>query len=201
MALTNIKWKINKQQLRQELQSQLTARVGTSVKSKVQDLIRNALKQHQIYTSLLDGALYEAFGLHTAPQSVDAVVEKIVSDVNIQVIEKGTALATIRIEAVKSDYQEILDIQDSMVQTYKGQLLPWLKWLIGSETAVIANYHIVRGYFPNPPSRTNKALMKKDGNWSLSQDVTQYSYEPQDNWITQSINTIGPELLKLFKSI
>jgi hypothetical protein len=176
----------------------------SKVSRKLQPEIRKIVKQGFIsspeYRSLLSGDLKYQFGIANSYSSVEQILN--VWD-NLEVkfdppkIKGNQIIGGLQISMINSNYNDVLRLSGSVVETKKGQKLPWLEWLLllGDKT-IIRDYEIFIG--ANPDSRTGGAVMKKvvGGKWKVP---SQFSGNPNNNWVTRVLDSVSDEIDKAIK--
>ena len=95
-----------------------------------------------------------------------------------------------------SSFDNLLSLAVANVITERGEVLPWLEWLLTAGNAiVIAGYSVEYGNFQT--SRTGGAIMEPVGFFKVD---SQFSGTPENNFITRAIEPYGEEINNLIKS-
>lgn len=88
---------------------------------------------------------------------------------------------TFRIYISDQVERDLLELQDGIVTTEKGEDLPWLSWLLTKgDDIIIADYHIQFGVFA--ASRSGGAIMVPSLEWAVPPE---YAGVEGDNWLTR----------------
>lgn len=108
-------------------------------------------------------------------------------------------LGGIEILAVNSDYSDVLSLAEANFLTEKGEILPWLNWILTAGTNIlVADYEIRFGV---NVGRTGNGYMILGGGWGIS---PQFAGTPNDNFITRAINnmwsTVSNEIISIIES-
>lgn len=178
-----------------------------NIESEIQDIIAKYLRLTDTYSSLKNGTLAGEFGLEktSREQKLENVVKKISELVKINrrvitrrdwrflLIKKTIIDAAITINIIPSDMSWIYEIDDGMFETEKGELIPWLEWLLVSGTTPqVFSFVFSRGF--SQYSRSGKGIMVRSriGNWAVPD---KYSGVESDNWITRTLDEFQTEIV------
>ncbi len=183
--------RINKEYAK-ELNIRLVKTVNP-IRKRVRDLLRELFELSNTVQQLRDGLLKHELGVASSDEAANAIIERICDSVEVEFkkITIGSSVGGgIEIRAVLSDFSDVLEIPEGSYineadTIHKGELIPWLEWLLTRGTAVL-----VYGYYFNPvshnKSRSGFGLMKEGNeNWDIE---SQYAGTEQDNFITRAIN-------------
>jgi hypothetical protein len=146
--------------------------------------------------------------LGVTPEVMANVIEEIIDIVsaNIEVtyqtlsVVNGKVVSggyTIRI--LRSDFTDVLGIQDASYTTTNGIVIPWLNWLLYAGTStVVYGYRIELDPHNTTTSRTG-AIMVKDpaGRWSVP---SEYAGTQSDNFLTRALMPLETELQDIVKT-
>jgi hypothetical protein len=148
----------------------------------------------QEYQSLVgDGELAKAFGLpqNDAISKLDEIIDTLANSIQVKFVKFGNGATGItggiNVYAFAANFKDILSLSAATVTTNKGQVLPWLDWLlIQGDKIIIVDYDLVYGNYPS--SRAGDAIMykKKGGIWRVP---SQFAGDINNNWITRAIDT------------
>lgn len=102
---------------------------------------------------------------------------------------KNKITGGLRVEAIRSDYADVLKLAESILVTEKGESLPWLRWLLfeGNNT-IILDYSV---RFQTGAGRTGGGIMVKGGSWGIPYE---FAGGINDNFVTRGINSVGKDL-------
>lgn len=164
--------------------------IRTLTRKKLYDAITSSPE----YISMINGKLNIELGLVDANDKLQNILEKWINSVSVQFnkfrISKTNLSGGIKILAVNSDYSDVLFLPDSVLITEKGDILPWLSWMLTyGSNVIIADYRIRFG----PIGRTGGGAMYLGGSWGISPE---YAGTIKDNFVTRSINSIKDDMQK-----
>jgi hypothetical protein len=199
------------QQMIQEIMSQFKVYVDDALRNSV-DQIRKVLEDRigiLITTSPVVPALNTDLGkeLGVTPEVVNTVIEEIISVVSsnmeisytpVSVVNGRIVAGGYTIKILRSDFNDVLSIQDTSYATTNGVIIPWLNWLLYSgDSAVIYGYRIEFDPHNKASSRTG-AVMVKDpgGRWGVP---TQYAGTQKDNFLTRALIPLEDEIEDIVK--
>lgn len=165
-----------------------------SIKIKLGEVFRTHMQNTPEYDSLVNdrGRLRYHFGLTDAKNKVDDIIREWSENIYFEIKKRPFRL---EIGMVASDYRDVFRLFASDQETEKGQVLPWLSWLlIEGESPIVKGYGIRIG--PSEASRTGFAVMveskTKRKNWS----VPEFAGTPDDNWVTRAIDGMGEDFIR-----
>lgn len=151
------------------------------------------------YEALIAGPLDGDFGFPrgTSAAIVGAIIDRFVDSLSIQLdtfrATGKTISGSLSFKAIVSDYSDILNSNEAIILTEKGEAIPWLEWLLTEgNTIVIYDYRVKA----MSSGRSGKAIMVEKGNFRVS---PLYSGTEQNNWVTRVVNKANIRILKLIK--
>jgi hypothetical protein len=99
---------------------------------------------------------------------------------------------------IKSDFNDLISMGESVVVTEKGTDLNWLSWLlIDGDAIIISDYMFVAGPFDT--SRTGMGIMRQSGGaWRVPPE---FAGQINNNWITRAIDAAASEIDNTLQSI
>lgn len=163
-----------------------------SIKLRIQDVVREAIKKEPEYESLKNGILRYEFGINQS-SDVDYIVNLIIDTIEvrnnaIKITNQGLS-GGFQITMIGT--QDLNDIVDnphaSVIDTLRNYELPWLRWLLfeGGRT-IVKKYEVKIG--ANEFSRTGMALMvESNKNWKVP---AQFMGTTSNNWIVRALDGI-----------
>ncbi len=176
------------------------------IQALVTNIVRKSLRDHPTFQRIGSGALNADFGFEpgTSQGRVEGIVQSIITEntsLDLYINENIIRVSYIVNTEALFDLEEARVKNDSKNSSSgrHADSLEWLQWiLLYGQKAIVRDYRIELGGFPNPPSRSQEAIMVKDyGNfWSVPGDV---AGTPGDNWITQSLDTSEPLIRNIIK--
>ena len=146
------------------------------------------LKGSETYTSLVSGELAAHFGLPSFNRQtmVDNIINKIGDSIEIEYIpvkvRAGNFTGGANIQVLVKDFSDILSMIESTIITEKGQILPYLEFLLlRGDRIIISEYDVKMG---TGTGRSGKAIMVKGSakSWRVPPE---YSGVAGDNWLTR----------------
>ena len=187
----------------EEFNTRLNKKIAR-IRERVKNLTINMIKQSDTYESLISGELAAHFGLPSTNRQamVDAIIEKIGESIKIDVkpvkqFGKGFRGQT-TISVMVNDFSDILSMTEAFVSTEKGQILPWLEWLLLKGDAIIISEHDVR--LVGGKGRSGGAVMVKNSAaaWRVPPE---HSGTIRDNWLTRTLTIYRDKYLKAIGQI
>ena len=152
-------------------------------------LINNMIKQPE-YSALISGNLQYELGITNPSQRVSQIFDQIKQGMQTQKIDpkikSSTITSSIKVNMIKKDFSDLLSLSGSSLTTEKGQILPWLSWLLlEGDSIIISNHSFILG--PSRYSRTGFGLMQESvsGFWRVPPE---YAGSVNNNWITRAID-------------
>jgi len=172
---------------------------------EVRNLIRLAIQSQPEYISLLGGTLQAELGVPDSEGRLAAIIDTYVQNIKVELLPiqiRGKTLSGKIIIRFDSQFNELLTLAESHYLTDRGEVIPWLRWLLIEGDLTITEYtfrthpaEVVDAY-----SRTGLGLMFKTrgGRWSMP---AEFVGTIGDNFITRAISSIRPELDKLSRNV
>jgi hypothetical protein len=165
-----------------------------NIEKEVRSRAITNIKATKTYQSLTneDGLLVKHFGLEDYHTKLEEILTYISNTISIRFTKprrrnqnKLLANAVI-VEILKGGVLQLLDLDAALQETQKGEILPWLDWLLTKgESIIISNFFIKLGNYPM--SRSGGAVMieEKDSSWKVP---IQYTGTPRNNFITEALS-------------
>lgn len=179
--------------------TQLFDKAINNIKSKLPDVIRQAIINTPEYESILSGKLKYEFGIPNPGVKLANLLT--VWSTNIEyhykqpTITGSRILASFSANCIKADFSDVLYTDfAAVVDNLRGYTLPWLEWLLfeGNKT-IVKKYEVSLG--PNKKSRTGYAIMKSSRkSWKVP---SEFAGTSNDNWITRAIDNAESEIQKV----
>jgi hypothetical protein len=173
------------------------------IKEITGDLLQQYIRAQPTYNAIVNGTLKYELGLVNPTARLLNIVDELVRNIKVT-FDPFTAdgkqfKGGITINAVKSDYSDIIKLRDSILVTEKGVKLEWLRWLLlDGRAIIIGDYHVEFGNW----GRTGGAAMRKGGKWQVP---SENAGRQADNFITDAIrdmqNTLKEKLEECIASI
>tara|TARA_R100000664_G_C2727431_1_gene118975 strand:+ start:251 stop:874 length:624 start_codon:yes stop_codon:yes gene_type:complete len=174
------------------------SRLKTKALGPIRQAIRSSLSSHPTISSLSGGKLRGDFGIPSGVDVVSAIIESVTSSVDMTVVPvtagRGVLKGGITLTAQPSDYMNVLSLPTSTVVTEKGEVLPWLDWLLlKGDTIIVARYGVK---YKGGTGRSGQATMKLNYNAPYKVD-SQFSGTSTNNFITESIESANNEIMAI----
>lgn len=179
------------------------------VLSHIKGIVGDRLRDTEEYERLTQGDLAAEFGFMAGRERkiVDAIIDKIVDNITSYFDDffynAGTMYGSFRIHMLVADFSDIFGLPEAITRAegYGHEDIPWLFWyLTQGGQAIVADYGIVFGEFPEN-SRSGLAVMIKNGGPYIVSGDNSY----RDNWFTRFFssqalqNDIGDLVELMFK--
>lgn len=171
------------------------------IKSNLFEIIKFSITNQPEYESLINGNLKFELGINNAEIRVSEIIDRWINNAIVNYkppkISNNKIKSNITIKLIQTDFSDVLNLSASELETEKGQVLPWLQWLLleGSST-IVKDYEVYFG--PNARSRTGFAIMSPSNasGWNVP---SEYAGTLENNWITRAIDSAKPEVQKLLE--
>ena len=194
----------------QDMVTQLNRIIPTKLKSidsRVRQATFNFIQNTSTYESLVGGELAGHFGIPIRGRQnrIDNIVAAVSNRMEISykpiVLRAGRLAHGLRFGVLMTDLSEVLGLPEANILTEKGQILPWLDWLLVlGDTIEISEYEI---QFRMGKGRSARAIMIADnaGSWRVPPE---FSGTLNDNWLTRAfknnINAYSSIIENIIKS-
>lgn len=175
-----------------------------NIKERIRNLTIYMIKQSDTYQSLIDGELAAHFGLPSANRQimVDTIIDKIGDSIKIEVKQVKQFGKSFRgqstINVLVKDFSDILSMAEAFVSTEKGQILPWLEWLLIKGDTIIISEYDVRLIDGKGRSGAGMMIKNSSGAWRVP---PKYSGTIRDNWLTRTLTVYRDKYLKAIGQI
>lgn len=167
---------------------------------QIKQALSKALREEPEYASLVNGSLRLEFGIPSTT-SVDDIVEKLANTATASITPisiKGNGLSGgfILTALEKQTMGGLIGDDSAIVITEKGDVLPWLRWLLyEGNKPIVKNYKVQIG--PNPNSRTGMAIMVDSAtNWRVP---PAFAGTTNSNWVTRAVDRISDQIPSLLQ--
>jgi len=177
-------------------------KISNNLQTKLPPIIINSIRSQPEYDSLLGGSLKAQFGIPDSASRVEAILSSIQNSVVVKQkslnISSGQIKGGIKLQMIKSDFNDLISMGESVVVTEKGTDLNWLSWLlIEGDAIIISDYTFVAGPFDT--SRTGMGIMRQSGGaWRVPPE---FAGQINNNWITRAIDAAASEIDNTLQSI
>lgn len=171
----------------------------------VKIIVKKEILWHSTYFSLVSqtrDSLKAHFGLPDPERRLDVIIDAFVGSFRIAQSNGFFGRNVNGVYRLKSSFkilfmpqrgwEELTQMDAALLYTEKGDILPWLEWLIikGDQRDLIVGYEIEMDVFNRHASRTGLAIMveRKSGRWGGRWGVpSAYSGTERNNFLTQSV--------------
>lgn len=162
------------------------------VKEITGQLLQQYIRAQPTYNAIVSGTLRYELGLVNPSARLLNIVDELARNIKVTfepfVVDGKQFKGGITINAVKSDYSDIIKLRDSVLVTEKGVKLEWLRWLLlDGRAIIIGDYHVEFGNW----GRTGGAAMRKGGKWQVP---SENAGRQTDNFITDAIRDMQGSL-------
>lgn len=177
------------------LKDQARARIRKNqprVRALIKYELYNAIYECSEMESLRSGKLKWDFGLDFDPSM--AISEAVSEAFRTKYKENQATVAQFEIDIQPLSYLEVLELPEAVQITEKGEILPWLEWLLtyGSTIVVIDGYGVKYA----SAGRSGGAVMIEGYNFGKPFMVDPlYSGTKSDNFITRAISAHKSEII------
>jgi len=195
------------QEIEQRILKSLLPEVKTMFKrafdksqNDIKDVVASAIRNSPEYVSLQSGILKGEFGLDGSASRLKQILDfwsNLTVDYKTPQISRSGISGGFTISMIRSDYSDVLSLEASNVTTEKGQVLPWLQWLLlFADKQIIKDYEVKVGSYPN--SRSGNAVMKKNmsARWGVP---SAFAGSVDNNWITRSIDSVENDIFQILE--
>lgn len=181
------------------------------IETQVQIILRNVLESSPVYIDIASGGpLAAELGIPKGEEKnrLDQIVDQLISEIEIEYRPMsyiaGLYTGGLTIFMFEKQFKNILGLSAAVINTQKGQSLPWLDWLIIQGDKIIISEH---KFAPAKvkSSRSGGGIMV-EGQGNFWRVPPQYSGTETNNWIIRAIsdnidaieNEVGSTIQKLF---
>jgi hypothetical protein len=174
------------------------------IRSKIADGVVFMLKATDIYQSLTNGDLAGHFGLpvNNRTTMVDGIISTVANNLEVEFkpakVMGGQFVNGISIGVLIKNFTDVLALSEAVVTTSKGQILPWLDWLLRAGNKMIISEHEI--HLIGGKGRSGKAIMIKN-NASVWRVPTQFSGTINNNWLIRTFTDNADDYLNMISGI
>jgi len=127
-------------------------KIRNSLKTFLTEQLKTEFYANKTVDSISNGILKGELGLTTPEANLEAILQKMISTINITVSAPADlkTIMSIRLEAVRDDFQDLLalgaatqDWTDRQNKEVRGEPLPWLEWLLlEGNNVIVADFRV-----------------------------------------------------------
>lgn len=161
------------------------------------DLLRQSIMSQPEYNAIISSNLRYELGIINPTARLLNIIDTLIRNIETAFTpfspDGNSFNGGLVINAVKSDYSDIIHLRDSIVVTKKGVELEWLRWLLlEGNQIIISGWDVEFGPF----GRTGGAHMILGGGWKVP---SEYAGRINDNFIVRAIRDIQEPLKEQFE--
>lgn len=173
--------------------NRILSKASTNIKLNIRKAVQSAIMNSKVYKSLVNhGQLQGELGVVNPGTAMTDILNVWIKSIKINLKPARTSgnnsiKASIDIDMINNNYQDVLSLQSAKYTTDKGEEIPWLEWLLtAGDKIIIRNYDIV---FNAKYSRTGLNIMLKSvtANWRVPPE---FSGTPNNNFVTRALESI-----------
>lgn len=169
--------------------TQAFARARSPITRAIQLETPRFFRNTSTYESLANGSLISHFGFRPGEgrSSTEAIIAQIAKSITVTTPRfrpfGGGFSGKMTVGVLRDGFEDLLSMGEATITTEKGQLLPWLEWLvIRGNQIIVSDYNIkfIRG------GRSGSAIMvnAEDGFWRVPPE---HAGTLADNWLTRAL--------------
>ena len=198
----NIQIKINQKDLQKGMQDELKKvirrsipRIETQLNVSLKELLQRRFNEGLPVLTPLD---IGEIGIRDLENRLFNIAQAASNSFKITV--RPANLLRIDIGILKSDYSDLLALNESIFQYFSKEgnnILPWLEWILkGGNGNIVSGYDFRSGSYGS--SRTGLGLMFKGSGWSVPPHLQGTS---QDNILTRCLDGIDKDIERTVKNL
>ena len=171
--------------------NKIVSKKARSIEEQIRPLVSAALLSSSEIRSLSSGTLRIDFGLTQDPSAdiVNAVTNSLSVQARKAVASSSGIKGGVLITLQPTDYSNLFSLSTSVQITEKGEVLPWLEWLLTlGQQVIIADFGVEYGSY----GRTGGGHMVEGV--AAFKVNSQYAGTIDNNFITRAINPILPQI-------
>lgn len=176
-------------------------RVTNKSVSPIRNLVKKSLMRQPEVKSLDGGILAAEFGLPDGGRRIEDIIDFWVNNIIVSK-KKATASggkinANLTIKMIPTDFEDVLGFESATITTEKGQVLPWLEWLLKfGDRVIVRDYTIFFG--GNRRSRSGGAIMVKSNgrSWGVP---SAFSGTIDNNFVTRALDEIEDDVVNVLQ--
>ena len=178
-----------------------TLRTGIRVVGPVKKLVRNALLAQPEVVSLDGKRLAGEFGLPNGGSRINNIIQVWLDNIQFKskktTIRSGKINNTLQLTMIRSDYSDVLTLPDASITTEKGQILPWLEWLLRfGDRVIIRDFDVSfqRGRLGRSRSGLAVMVKGKSKKWRVP---SEFAGTATNNFVTRALDSVQSDIEKL----
>lgn len=173
------------------------------IKAKIREMIAIKLQSSPEFKSLMGGQLQGELGVPDAYSKFSSLLDIWLNTINIthspiKVI--GNRIhGGITITAIDASFDDVLSLETAKYTTEKGQVIPWLSWLIeAGHQFLVRDYSVVFSAQNLSNSRTGLAVMTVTPatSWRVPKE---FAGTIENNFVTRALHDIETQVLDIIE--
>jgi hypothetical protein len=173
-------------------------KLAPKIERKIRIFLDAKIVASETYVALRRGKLTAEFGLTTPTQKIDTIINQWLRSVRVIVqpvrAKAHSAGGGLIVRAIQSDWQDVINLPEALQLTEKGELLPWLQWLLTSGGAILIHDWWFKYIWGTGRSYRGIMIPTAGSSWDVPYG---YAGTENDNWITRILVSSKDELEKL----
>jgi hypothetical protein len=149
----------------------------------------------------MHGSLQKELGLDYPVSRLQSILDVWINSVRVDVqrvrATKDSFFGGLTISIINADYSDVTNLPDANVLTDKGEVLPWLQWLLEfGDRVIIYEYDVFPkiGIRNTPGSRSGLGIMVKPKHKKTQWGVpTEFAGTHEKNWVTKALYKISEQ--------
>ncbi len=191
--------------LRDAVNTRLFTR-APKIQIDIRKLIEEAIKRQPEYRSLLGGKLQSELGVVNTSSRLDKIIRIIVDSIEVDVLkakDNGSQIvAGLKINLVKTNFEELVSLPEASYMTEKGVVIQWLKWLLLEGDKIIVRDYMIGIDKKGIYARTGLGEImipsgKKATGWRVPPE---FAGTAENNFITRALLEVSNEIDKIVLS-
>ncbi len=191
--------------IKQKLKPKLN-KVANKVSIQIQNRFRSLLFEHKTINTLISGStvggvnLQGELGVNNPAGRIEIILDSWIRNhvlilKPLQVTERGIT-GGFRFQMIRSDWQEVFNLNASIITEFTKETLPWLQWLlVEGDKVVIQEYDFAMQF---GTGRTGKGHMRKwkRRRWNVPPE---FAGTQENNFVSDIVEDLHKELGVLIK--
>tara|TARA_R110000803_G_scaffold58090_1_gene116298 strand:+ start:2055 stop:2717 length:663 start_codon:yes stop_codon:yes gene_type:complete len=178
-------------------------KASVRIQSRLKVLLKKGLMESPEFISLSRGKLRAELGLPDGDARMVTIINLWVDSIKVKVtkarLSGDTLEASLKITSIRSDWSDVLSLPAARLITEKGEVLPWLQWLLIDGTRIIIReYDISYSVRHHGRSRTGQAIMIK-GKGKRWRVPPEFAGTKGNNFVTRVLEKVATQIEPLME--
>ena len=180
--------------LRQQIRTTLM-RASPGILKRVKEAVRAALGTSRELSELVGGPLQAELGVPNPNVAIQGMINEWVENIGITA-KVGNKTSSLALYGIRGDWSDVLAQPASKYTTAKGQVIPWLEWLLmAGDATFLVDYDVSYKVPKGVHSRTGQAIMVRSRkSWGVPSWA---AGTESDNFVTRSLSGIYVTIEKI----